>query len=523
VHVSHPLIKEGAVEEREYQLSLARICSKESTLVVIPTGMGKTIISLLVIAEALQQGTEKALLLAPTRPLVEQHRNVLQDLMPAVRVASMTGETAPEKRSEVWRSNRVVVSTPQATANDLEKERYGLEDVGLLVYDEAHRAVGDYAYVKVADRYRHKEGLTMGMTASPGSDGKRIMEVCENLRLFRIEVRTEDDPDVSPYVHNIELKTLELELPEDLEAMVGVLRGLLDEKVGELVDLRMLEDSSVATAKRLLSLGRVLQARAAHGEKTHSVYRALTVQATAMKLLHAIGLAETQGTTALSRFLDRLEEERSKEGASRATRELLAHPKYDELRGMLAATRTEHPKVSRVMTLVSRQLDDEPESKVLVFTHYRDTCEMVADRLSRIPGSRLGRLIGQSGDDGLKQRGQAEVLDRFRNGEVNVLVATSVGEEGLDVANTDMVLFYEPVPSEIRSIQRRGRTGRFKDGTVHILVTKGTRDEAFQNSSVGKEKRMKKRLQALDRELRARRQVEERTRAQSSLSSFAGR
>jgi len=523
VHVSHPLIEEGAVEKREYQLSLARICSKESTLIVIPTGMGKTIISLLVIAEVLQRGAGKVLLLAPTRPLVEQHRGVLQGMMPSVKVASMTGETSPEKRSEVWSSNRAVVSTPQVVANDLEKGRYGLEDVGLLVYDEAHRAVGDYAYVKVAERYRLHDGLSMGMTASPGSDSKRIMEVCENLRLFRIEVRTEEDPDVRPYVHRIQLKTLELDLPEDLEAMVSVLRGLLDEKVDELVELRMIEDRSVATTKRLLSLGRALQARAAHGERTHSVYRALTVQAIAMKLLHAIGLAETQGSTALARFLDRLEEERSKEGASRATRELLAHPEYDELRRMLAATRTEHPKVSRVMSLVSRQLDEEPGSKVLVFTHYRDTCEMVADRLSRIPEARVGRLIGQSGDDGLKQRGQAEVLERFREGEVNVLVATSVGEEGLDVANTDMVLFYEPVPSEIRSIQRRGRTGRFKDGAVHILVTRGTRDEAFQNSSLGKEKRMKKRLQTLDRELRARRQVEERSRAQSSLNSFAGR
>lgn len=520
MHVSHPLLKESSVEEREYQTSLARICGKESTLVVIPTGMGKTIIALRVVADSLHNGAAKALVLAPTRPLVEQHRDVMQDMMPNVRVASMTGETAPDKRTSVWEDNTVIVSTPQVVANDLDRGRYSLEDVGIIVYDEAHRGVGSYSYVRVAEHYRPYRRLSMGITASPGSDSKRIMEVCENLGLFRIEVRTEEDPDVAPYVHNIEMRTLMLDLPDDLVDIISVLRTLLDKYIDELVQLRFLDDRSVATAKRLLALGRTLQARAAHEKGSYTIFRGLTVQAIAMKLLHAIGLAETQGTTSLSRFLDRLEEEREQEGSSRATRELLANQDYDRLREMLAATKTEHPKVSRVMTLVSRQLDSDPDSKILVFTHYRDTCEMVADRLARIPSARVGRLIGQAGHDGLKQKGQADVLRQFREGSVNVLVATSVGEEGLDVANTDMVLFYEPVPSEIRSIQRRGRTGRFSDGEVHILIARGTRDEVFQNSSLSKERRMKKRLEELDRELRSRRQIEERVRSQRSLTSF---
>ncbi len=521
MHVTHPLIRNGAVEEREYQTALARICAKESALVVIPTGMGKTIVALRTIAEVLHEKGGRALVLAPTKPLVEQHRDVLQDLLPNVKVGSMTGETAPDKRAAAWESNQVVICTPQATANDLDRGRYGLDDVSIIVYDEAHRGVGNYAYVRVAEHWAGKTGLSMGITASPGSDAKRIMEVCENLRLFRIEVRTEEDPDVAPYIHSIDMKTVTVHIPEELGTIIDELRGMLDKYLDELVGLRMIEDRRNASAKRLLAVGRMLQARAAHEKGSYTVFRGLTVQAIAMKLLHAIGLAETQGTTPLTRFLDRLEDEKASDDASRATRELLANPGYDRLRERLAKTNAEHPKVSRVMTLVSRQLDDSPESRVLVFTHYRDTCEMVADKLSRIQSAKVGRLIGQAGTDGLKQKGQAEVLRRFRDGDVNVLVATSVGEEGLDVANTDMVLFYEPVPSEIRSIQRRGRTGRFKDGVVQVLVAVGTRDEAFQNSSLSKERRMKKRLEELDRELRARRQMEESIRSQSSLSRFA--
>ena len=75
--------------------------------------------------------------------------------------------------------------------------------------------------------------------------------------------------------------------------------------------------------------------------------------------------------------------------------------------------------------------------------------------------------MGQATKDaekGLSQKKQIAALTRFREGEFKVLIATSVGEEGLDVPSTDLVIFYEPVPSEIRSIQRKGRTGRSASG-----------------------------------------------------------
>lgn len=72
-----------------------------------------------------------------------------------------------------------------------------------------------------------------------------------------------------------------------------------------------------------------------------------------------------------------------------------------------------------------------------------------------------------------------------------------MGEEGLDVASTDLVVFYEPVPSEIRTIQRRGRTGRRSPGRVVIMITRGTMDEAYLYSSQRKETAMRRRLYRL--------------------------
>ena len=119
-----------------------------------------------------------------------------------------------------------------------------------------------------------------------------------------------------------------------------------------------------------------------------------------------------------------------------------------------------------------------------------------------VNGISCERFVGQATKDaekGLSQKKQIAALSRFREGEFKVLIATSVGEEGLDVPSTDLVIFYEPVPSEIRSIQRKGRTGRSAAGRVVILATKGTSDDVFRYVSQSKEKRMQKNMQQMSR------------------------
>ena len=149
--VTHELLRRGAVEERAYQVNIARACLERSTLVVLPTGMGKTVVAAMVIAEVLRRKGGKVLFLAPTKPLVEQHAASLRKVLVVDRVALFTGEaTSPEERELLWRENKIIVSTPQVIRNDVRAERISLDEVSLVVFDEAHRAVGDYAYVDVA-------------------------------------------------------------------------------------------------------------------------------------------------------------------------------------------------------------------------------------------------------------------------------------------------------------------------------------------------------------------------------------
>lgn len=501
--VQHLLIKEETIEDRDYQRNLAAVALRSSTLVVLPTGMGKTVVALMVMAEVLREKGGKILLLAPTKPLVEQHACFLKDHLVGRSVTVLTGEVEPEERELLWIQNHVIVSTPQVVANDLRSGRVSLREVNLIIFDEAHRAVGNYAYVKVAEEYAPYGRLVMGMTASPGSSKEKIDEVCENLGIERLEIRTERDPDVAKYLQDINIHWVEVEVPGRMRKIGDMLQSMYDAYLKELINLGVMDRRRQVSKRYLLEIGSLVQARVRSGERRKQLYRAMSVQAMALKVGHALELVETQGMTALKAYLSRLEEEAESDDGSKAARSIVKSKEFKRVKDLCQETDMEHPKISRVVSIVSNQLMARPESRVIVFTNYRDTCELVASRLSSIPEASVGKLIGQSerqGDRGLKQKEQVALLDKFRGGELNVVVATSVGEEGLDIATTDLVVFYEPIPSEIRTIQRRGRTGRRSPGRVVILLARGTRDETHYWSAMRKEKAMRSRLISLREE-----------------------
>jgi Fanconi anemia group M protein len=338
------------------------------------------------------------------------------------------------------------------------------------------------------------------MTASPGSDVSKIEEVCINLELSRIDVRSDDDPDVAPFVFDTYVNRIEVNLPKDLVDAVGLLRTMLDRYTSELASLHLLPKGQIVSKGSINRLQENLQIRLARGEKTAIIFRGMSLAAICMKLLHAIEYAECQGFTTLRMYMSRLEAEAGLEKGGKGAKEVVSRPEYAELRRIADTTRVEHPKVSRVMSIVSQVLESQPGTKVLVFAQFRDTCDMLVEKISGIPAARVGLLIGHS-NGGMNQKDQVKLLDRFRSGEYNVLVATSVGEEGLDVSSTNAVIFYEPIPSDIRTIQRRGRTGRKNDGEVYVLVAKGTLDEIYEKTAKDKEAAMRARLEKLSDQL----------------------
>jgi Fanconi anemia group M protein len=507
--ISHPLIRPDSIESREYQLSVAMRALDGNTMVILPTGLGKTAVALLVAASRLYNEGGRVLMLAPTKPLVEQHLRYFERYLlaksPAGSDASpfvmFTGEAPPDERTADWNRATVILATPQVIKNDLIAGRYTLEDVSLLIVDECHRAVGNYAYVFLAQRYlaTANKPLLLAMTASPGGVQEKVQEVCANLGIEHIETRTENDPDVRPYVFERDLEYITIDLPPDLTAAIHTINALIEERLALLASLHFtVPKREKLSMKALNAINAQIQQRIANRDPTG--YSAASVYAECMKLRHAVTLAESQGSEVLKGYLAKLVAEGKGTGGSKASQRLAQDRSFRELfERSVEWTHELHPKPAIALGLVREQLEASPDSRIILFATYRDTVQLLVDFLTR-NGIACERFVGQATKDaekGLSQKKQIAALTRFREGEFKVLIATSVGEEGLDVPSTDLVIFYEAVPSEIRSIQRKGRTGRTGAGRVVVLVTKGTSDEVFRHVSTAKEKMMHKSMRTL--------------------------
>ncbi|MFW5965290.1 MAG: helicase-related protein, partial [Halodesulfurarchaeum sp.] len=483
-HVDHPLIEPGGLEARPYQTDLVEAASEDHTLVSLPTGLGKTAVSLRVSAQRLEEHPDgRAMLLAPTKPLVEQHAAFYRDVLriPEGEIVVFTGETAPEDRAALFEDARVIVATPQVVENDLVGNRIDLSSVVYLTVDECHRATGDYPYEYIATRY-HAESetpLVTGMSASPGDDEQTIRTVMANLGLRRIAVKTESDPDVAAYTHETDLEWKHVTLPDEILEIRDRLQDVLRDRLRQLKEMGVGRTTDPAVSQS--DLQRIRSKLQSLIDRDDSKgYEGMSIHAEVMKIKRAVELVETQSVAALAEYFERQKNAARSSGASKASKRFVSDPKIR--RAMQAAQEYDglHPKFSEVRVLLVETLGMGNGERVIVFTESRDTAESLTEFLEGHFSVR--RFVGQTdtdGSDGMTQTEQTETLEAFRRGEFEVLVSTSVAEEGLDVPEVDLVLFYEPVPTAIRSIQRKGRTGRQDEGCVVVLLANDTRDEAY--------------------------------------------
>ncbi len=494
--IKHPLIREETIEARLYQETIVAGAVRSNTLVVVPTALGKTIIGAMVAAYMLQSYPEsKILMLATTRPLVNQHAESFRNTLKVDKVEVFTGTKKPSDRIKLWNNAEIIVATPQVIHNDILSDRYSLEDVSLVIFDEAHRATGNYPYAFIAGRYMKQASkpLILALTASPGGDEAKIRGVIENLFIENIEVRTESDSDVKPFIKGINIEWVRVSLPEEIKPIKFTLEKAFETRLEKLRKLGISAKANV-TKRDLLMIRGNLQARLLE-ERSPEFYEGLSLIAACINLTHAMELLETQGLNTLLSYFRRVESEAS----SKAVKGLLGDTYF--LRAIRLTENLvdeiKNPKTEKIKQFLVENIADE--KKAIIFTQYRDTAAKLVEELNSLAGIRVLRFVGQSkrnsSDKGMTQKKQLEVLESFRKGEVNVLVATSVGEEGLDIPGVDLVIFYEPVPSEIRTIQRRGRTGRSRTGKAIVLIARNTRDEAFYWGSTRKEKKMYEILQ----------------------------
>ncbi|MCK5627659.1 DEAD/DEAH box helicase family protein, partial [Candidatus Bathyarchaeota archaeon] len=509
---TNPLIRYERIDTRLYQENIAAKARLRNTLVVLPTALGKTVITALVAAHFLfNQKQTRILMMAPTRPLVLQHHQSFLEILkiPNDEAIVLTGKIANRNREAIWKGkNRLFFATPQVVKNDLIRKYIDLRQFSLLVFDECHRATRDYAYTYVAKKYMERAPwpIILGTTASPGAERKRAEEVCRALFIEQIEYRTEEDVDVVPYINPVQTEWKFVELPEEYLKIKYDLRELINERLSWLRRLGYLQKNIDYTTRRdLLEVGESLRSKISRSSETNKgpIFSAIVAQSAALTLFHALELLETQGINILVHFMDKIE---STNNSKKSYRTIVKHHKFQTLKKNIDESKNiHHPKINLLLNEIKQQFIRKPASRIIVFTQYRDTAKDLVRVLNESLEVRAERFVGQATKDkdiGLSQDEQTEILRDFDSGEINILVATCVAEEGLDIPSVELVIFYEPVPSEIRHIQRKGRTGRKAAGRAIILAAKDTFDIAYVYASKKRVEKMRKITRLLNKDLK---------------------
>jgi len=460
-NVEHEFIVPDSIEARDYQINMAQQAKTENSLVVLPTGLGKTTIALHIIADCLSKRKGGILFLAPTRVLANQHYEFLKNTVRLDDITLITGEDLLVKRKKLW-INSIICATPEIVRNDIIRKIVDVNQFSLVIFDEAHRAVGNYAYVTIAEQLNIDNTRILGMTATLPSEKTKAKEICENLHIKGISERSDSSPDVKPYIQNTDTEWVKVDLSPEMKIIQRYIKLALDQRYIELRrnGLRLSDNKS---------LSQLLNARQFVLKQNRRSAKPLF---TAIRITYALNIFEAHGITPFLKFCERT---KIKKGAG--IKELFeTDPNFTTAINLAMAAQAkgiEHPKINKLGDILCNI-----ESKVLIFSSYRDSVNVIHKKLTdmNIPAE---ILIGKAGDMGLKQKKQVETVQKFRDGITKVLVATRVGEEGLDISEVNLVIFYDNVPSSIRFVQRRGRTGRKESGRLVVLIAKDTIDEAY--------------------------------------------
>src|SRR6266487_5851455 len=285
-----------------------------------------------------------------TKPnALAQHMNSFFSVlrMPEDCVTAVTGKNMPPTRMAIWNRKeiRLVFATPEVVKNELAENRLTLSEFSLLVFDEAHRAVKDYAYTSIA-RYYVKQSshpVIMAMTASPGSEKRRILEVCNNLCIEQIEYRSEEDGDVKPYINPIDLTWEWFTLPQEYKYISSTCRDMLEDNIRFLVERGLLRKKHPQWIFKsdLISLGEEIQYKLelTMEELRGTLYAALMHQSSALTLMYCAELIESQGSPSLKAFLERVENDGGK-----AHQSLLNDDRIKEIQTLINRLKIAHPK-----------------------------------------------------------------------------------------------------------------------------------------------------------------------------------
>src|SRR3989344_9320971 len=300
---------------RAYQENIAHASLARNTLVVLPTGLGKTKIAILLAVCRLNEFSGSSILVcSPTKPLSSQiYQEFIESTnIPGEKVCLLTGLISPDKRRKLLENSLVIIATPQTIESDLENKRISLENFSMLCIDEAHRSGPNFANTNVARIYNKQSRFPriLALTASPGSTKEKIGGICSNLFIESVQIKTEDDEDVKEYIQKKKIDWIMMELPKEYKEIINLIDFAYKEKLKHLRSYGILKPISLINKKDLLLFQRDFQRGIKERDKIS--YSGISLIAQLLKLNYAIELLETQGIISFKQFMEKLQGETSK-------------------------------------------------------------------------------------------------------------------------------------------------------------------------------------------------------------------
>jgi ATP-dependent DNA helicase MPH1 len=496
----------GAI--RDYQFGIVRNGLFNNLLVALPTGLGKTFIAAAIMFNYYRWTKDaKIIFVAPTKPLVAQQVDACFKIVgiPRSDTTMLTGEQSTVLRAEEWLEKRVFFMTPQTLVNDLSTGIADPKKIVLLVVDEAHRATGNYAYVKVVQFLRrfNTSFRILALTATPGASVEAVQEVIDNLEISQVEIRTEESIDIQQFVHQRNVDQILLDPSDE----IILIKELFAKALQPLLNLLCSQNAYWNKDPMSLNPFVLMQARktwfaspaarqANQGLKgmMMGLFSVLASVAHSIKLLNFHGISPFY--SAIKDFRQGVEDG-NKGGKYR--KQILESPDFRKMMERIELWLSKdgfvgHPKLTYLCDTILNHFLDAGEgrlpegappssTRVIVFSEFRDSAEDIARILNKHgPMIRASVFVGQADSkrsEGMNQAKQQEAIRKFQMGIFNVLVATSIGEEGLDIGQVDLIVCYDASGSPIRMLQRMGRTGRKRAGNIVLLLMRGKEEESF--------------------------------------------
>ena len=492
---------------RDYQYCIVAKGLYHNMLVALPTGLGKTFIAATIMLNWFRWTTNAQIVfVAPTKPLVSQQVKACFEIagIPYSATSMLTGSTSPGLRAVEWKEKRVFFMTPQTIVNDLKTGICDPKRVVLLVVDEAHRATGGYAYIEVVKFLRrfNTSFRVLALTATPGSSIETVQEVIDGLGISRVEIRTEESLDIRQYVHSRKIETILFDYSEEILMIMDLFSKALQPLVDKLLGMNaywsrdpmaLTPYGCTQSRQRWMSSDAGRNANFAVKGMVNTLFTLLA------SISHGIELLKFHG---IGPFYHKVLAFRNdihngeKKGGKYARQINESQPFQTMMSRVQLWINTPdfigHPKLEYLKTVVmnhfldageGRGASDPSGTRIMVFSHYRDSAEEIARVLKRNdPMVRPHVFVGQAnsnGSEGMDQKKQLDIIQKFKSGIYNTLVATSIGEEGLDIGEIDLIVCYDASASPIRMLQRMGRTGRKRAGNIVVTLMKGKEENNF--------------------------------------------